>query len=61
MPGQLVWWCIGYVVSFDMIFGDTYSLGGATLLEMGILVICSAVMMFGHEVKHFVLDPHVLA
>jgi hypothetical protein len=47
-------------VCFYMIVGDTYNIGGATLLGMRVLVICSAVMMFGQEVKHIVIDPHVL-
>jgi hypothetical protein len=48
------------LVCFDMIVGDPYSTGGATLLGMRVVVICCAVMMFGQEVKHFIIDPHVL-
>jgi hypothetical protein len=40
--------------------GDSYSIGGAILLGMRVLVLCSAVMMFGQEVKHLIIDPHVL-
>lgn len=48
------------LVCFDMIVGDPYSIGGAALLGMRVLVICSAVMMFGQEVKHFIIDQRVL-
>jgi hypothetical protein len=43
------------LVSFEMIVGSPYSVGGATLLEMRVLVI-SAVTMFGQEVQHFIID-----
>jgi hypothetical protein len=48
------------LVCFDMIVGDPYSIGGAALLGVRVLVICSAVVKFGQEVKHFIIDPHVL-
>jgi hypothetical protein len=44
------------LVSFEMIVCGPYSVGGATLLEMRVLVICSAVTMFGQEVQHFIID-----
>jgi hypothetical protein len=43
-----------------MIVGDPYIIGGAALLGMRVLVICSAVTMFGKEVEHFIIHPHVL-
>lgn len=48
------------LVCFDMIVGDPYIIGGAALLGMRVLVICSAVTMFGKEVEHFIIHPHVL-
>jgi len=48
------------LVCFDMVVGDPCSIGGAALLGMRVLIICSAVMMFGQEVKRFIIDPHVL-
>jgi len=47
-------------VCFDVIVGDPYSIGGAALLGMRVLVICSAFVMFGQEVKHIIIDPRVL-
>lgn len=48
------------LVCFDMIVGDPYSIGGAILLGMRVLVLCSAAMMFGQEVKHLIIDPRVI-
>jgi hypothetical protein len=42
-----------------MIVGDPYSIGGAAFLGIRALVICSAVVMFGQEVKHMIIEPHV--
>jgi hypothetical protein len=47
-------------VCFDMIVGDPYSIGGAALLGIRALVICSAVVMFGQGVKHIILEPRVI-
>ena len=48
------------LVCFDMIVGDPCSIGGVALLGMRVLVICSAITMFGQEVKHFIIDPRVI-
>jgi len=47
------------LVCFDMIVGDPCSIGDAALLGIRALVICSAVVMFGQEVKHIIIDPRV--
>jgi hypothetical protein len=56
------WLCMQLLtsVSFEMIVGDPYSVSGATLLGLRVLIICSAVMMFGQEVQHFIIDSYVL-
>jgi hypothetical protein len=43
---------VGHIGEFDVIVGDPYSLGGAASLGMRVLVICSAVLIFGQEMKH---------
>jgi len=55
---QLCMWLLT-LVCFDMIIGDPCSIGGSALLGMTDLVICSAVIMFGQELKRCIIDTHV--